>query len=289
MDEVIQVESYPDRDSKMSIDSWRRSVGGLTAMALVTAARQGATCRLVSVLGVDELSRYLETALATEGIDLTLISRQQEAGPVHSAVVVGSDNSRTLLFDRRAVTPPETPLPNDAVLGARVLVIDHTAGPTGVAAARTARSAGIPVVADFEEAHFADFDQLLKLTDHLVLGERFAAELTGRATPQESAAALWREDMGAVVITAGEQGAWFASAGSDEVRHCPAFSVTAVDTTGCGDVFHGAYAACLASGSAVAEAVEVAAAAAALKATGSGLDAIPRGHEVERFIRERSS
>jgi sulfofructose kinase len=61
-----------------------------------------------------------------------------------------------------------------------------------------------------------------------------------------------------------------------------------VDTTGCGDVFHGAYAACIARGDTVAAAIQVATATSAIKATQPGGRAgIPDRPTVERFMQER--
>ena len=54
------------------------------------------------------------------------------------------------------------------------------------------------------------------------------------------------------------------------MRHQPAFKIKAIDTTGCGDVFHGAYAAALARGMSAPERIRFASAAAALKAEKSG-------------------
>jgi sugar/nucleoside kinase (ribokinase family) len=67
-----------------------------------------------------------------------------------------------------------------------------------------------------------------------------------------------------------------------EARHHPAFAVEPADTTGCGDVFHGAYAASLARGDALDERIRVATAAAALKARDGE---IPHRLAVEEFLR----
>src|ERR1700736_4955498 len=89
----------------------------------------------------------------------------------------------------------------------------------------------------------------------------------------------------AVVITCGVAGSWFV--GTDQiVKNEPAFKVRAVDTTGCGDVFHGAYAAALALGATLNECVRLAAAAAALKATQpGGQRGIPTRIQVDEFLR----
>jgi sugar/nucleoside kinase (ribokinase family) len=138
------------------------------------------------------------------------------------------------------------------------------------------------VVADFEDASDPLFAPVLALVDHLVLSASFALPLTGRGTAAEAATALWRPDRAAVVITCGTEGCWsLRAADAGTPRHHPAFPVRAQDTTGCGDVFHGAYAARLADGESFAARVRFSSAAAALKAARPG---IPRRDEVERFL-----
>lgn len=68
-------------------------------------------------------------------------------------------------------------------------------------------------------------------------------------------------------------------------RHQPAFPVEVIDTTGCGDVFHGAYAAALAWGDSLPKRVVLASATAAIKATRrGGQTGIPHLAEVKRLI-----
>jgi sulfofructose kinase len=68
-------------------------------------------------------------------------------------------------------------------------------------------------------------------------------------------------------------------------KYQPAFRVKAVDTTGCGDVFHGAYAFALARGMALEERIRLAAATAALKATQPGGQAgSPSLRAVRRYL-----
>jgi len=93
----------------------------------------------------------------------------------------------------------------------------------------------------------------------------------------------------AVVVTDGDSGAWFAERGSDTVQHQPAFSVTVCDTNGCGDVFHGAYAAALTFGMSLSDRVRFASAAAALKATRKGgQTGAPTCDELKRFLADHS-
>src|SRR5205807_295501 len=113
------------------------------------------------------------------------------------------------------------------------------------------------------------FYELLDLVDHLIVSRAFACKLTGKQDAADAVERLWSPQRQVAIVTCGEQGCWFRAAGGP-VRHQPAFAVAAVDTTGCGDVFHGAYAALLAQGVALPERIRFATAAAALKAMRPG-------------------
>jgi tagatose 1,6-diphosphate aldolase GatY/KbaY len=145
-----------------------------------------------------------------------------------------------------------------------------------------ARAAGIPIVADFEDASSPQFNEVLNSVDHLVLSTGFSRQITGMSTPEEAALALWRKDRTTVIVTCGAQGCWSVSAENPtRALHHPAFSVTTSDTTGCGDVFHGAYAARLAAGDDLNHRIRFAMAAAALKASETE---IPSLDAVDRFL-----
>ena len=155
-----------------------------------------------------------------------------------------------------------------------------------IRAARIARAAGIPVVADLESSRFPRFAELLGLADHPILSAQFACEITGATSPAAAAANLWRKDRAAVVVTCGVEGCWFLDGANKRPEHFPAFRVKAIDTTGCGDVFHGAYAAALARGLPMIERIRLASATAAIKATRrGGQSGIPNLRAVERFLR----
>jgi sulfofructose kinase len=124
--------------------------------------------------------------------------------------------------------------------------------------------------------------------DHLVIGIDFAKQVTGENNPEEMVRALSNTDRACCLVTAGERGCWYSERGR-EVHHFPAFSVQAVDTTGCGDVFHGAYAACIAQGESVNRAIQIATAAAGIKATRSGgRSGIPDRATIDRFLKAYS-
>ena len=287
VDEILYVPEYPAADGKVEVRQRERHCGGLCATALVAAARLGAHCRFAGTLGADEGSRFVLETLSREGIDCRFAVRQPKAGPVRSTIVVDETRrTRNIFFDTNQVVGAHPTRPaKSVILAARVLLVDRFGIPGMTRAARLARSAGIPVVADFESKHSPGFNKLLALSDHLILSRDFACGLTGDPSPERAAAKLWSATRSAVVITAGAEGCWYRDS-QEKVVHRPAFKVAALDTTGCGDVFHGAYAFGLARGMDLPGRIELASATAALKATKRGGQAgIPGYAAVRKFLR----
>ena len=288
IDDLLFVDTYPPPDAKVRVQRSERRCGGLTATALVAAARLGACCGYAGVLGSDEPSRVVAEALEREGIDLSCVLRRAEASPAHATIIVGDGGRTRTVFAARpglVGADPEWPAA-EVIRAARVLLVDHVGVAGMCRAAAVARAAGIPVVADLERDDDPWSSELLALADHLVLAQGFAARLTGETEPARAAVRLGAPGRAVVVITCGAQGCWsWAPGGEDPPRHQPAFAVATVDTTGCGDVFHGAYAAALARGLDLATRVRLAAAAAALKAARpGGWDGIPDGAAVAAFL-----
>lgn len=303
VDDLIFLQRFPSPDSKASVLGRERHPGGLTGTALVAARRMGANCAYAGTLGDDELSRFVLDSLAAEGVSTERVLRREGARPYHSTILIDTTTkTRTILFDSHGVVGPDPDrLPEKQILSAGVLFVDHLGLPGMVRAARLARGAGIPVVADLEASQGPLFGELLALVDHLILPWDVALAMTGASTGPEAVRALWEAHTGktgghgaanrpAVVVTRGTEGAWCMSAERPgEVLHQPSFRVQTVDTTGCGDVFHGAYAAALREGRPVEERLSFASAVAALKATRvGGQKGIPTREDVEKFLVDRS-
>ncbi|MHC4401944.1 MAG: PfkB family carbohydrate kinase [Planctomycetota bacterium] len=294
VDDLLYVDEYPPAERKVRVRHRERQSGGLTGTALVAAARMGARCAYAGVIGDDELSQFVTARFEQEGIDPRYGVRRPDARPAHSTIIVDQNrNTRTVFASLEGAIGADPRLPEaDVIRAASVLLIDHHGVEGALRAVRIAREAGVAVVADFERDPGPPFAELLALVDHLVVSERFARELAGE--PNVPVAAITRKLLDrqreAVVITCGELGCWYASeADGGQPRPFSAFPINVVDTTGCGDVFHGVYAAALASGDALDRRVALSTAAAALKATRRGGQAgIPSRSTIEEFLRARA-
>ena len=290
VDDLLFLDEFPRPDTKMAIQRRERHAGGLAGTALVAARRMGRSCAYAGSLGDDELSAFIVRRFEAEGISVRHLARQDGARPFHSTILVDtSTRTRTILFDAENVIGAHPSSPAEGLLrSVKVLLVDHVGLEGMVRAARIAGSAGIPVVADLERDLGPLFRELLGLSDHLILPFEFARRISGAEDGPGILRALWTDGRAAVVITCGPDGSWYRTVEEpDAVFHQPAFKVQVVDTSGCGDVFHGVYAAGLCEGMAAAERIRFAAAVAALKAMHpGGQKGIPLRPEADRFVRE---
>lgn len=293
VDDLLYVDEYPAAESKVRVLRRERQCGGLTGTALVAAARLGSRCAYAGVLGDDELSRFVVESLSREGIDLDYRVERTDARPAHSTIIVDQRHKTRTVFSSLDAALGADPARPDAELirTAGVLLVDHHGLEGTIRAARIARNSGVGVVADLERDPGGRFAELLGLVDHLIISGRFARRLTGVDDPARAAEQLDHPDRRAVVVTCGAAGCWYLGETSGRAaRHLPAFAVEVVDTTGCGDVFHGAYASALARGVELGQRVVFASAAAGLKATQRGGQAgCPNREAVSTLMRRRGS
>jgi sulfofructose kinase len=288
VDDLLFVPSYPPPDSKARVARWHRQCGGLTGNALVAAARLGARCAYAGCLGGDDLSGYIANNFLREGVDISHAPRVPEAGLIHSTIIIAEGTGgRNIFYEVHGKVGAHPSLPADEVIrDAKVLFIDHYGMPGNLRAIKCARSFGVPVVADFEDAAVPCFKEVLNEVDHLILSEEFACPLTGRTNPSAAALALWHPGRATAIVTCGKNGCWcVAEQTGAQPRHYRAIPVRAANTSGCGDVFHGAYAFRLACGDSLEERIRFASAAAAVKAM---QPEFPNLREVKHLLRKKA-
>jgi len=287
IDDMLYVDSYPAANAKVWINGHRRQGGGNVSCGLAAAARLGSWCALLGRLGGNELSRFARAGLTAAGVDLSLVVDDPEAEPLHCTIVVAADTgSRAIYADYSAVKPLEPwELRPEWFAGGKVFLVDNLHPPAILPAVRMARDAGLTVVSDIER-DMPDLLEIRRYVDHYICSAEFALPYTGCLSPVSACEAMARSvDHASVVVTAGEAGCYWRLAGMQGTRHVPAHPVETVDTTGCGDVFHGAFCHGLVQGWAMERTIAFANAAAAVKATRTGgWAAVPTLREVERML-----
>lgn len=287
-DLVIEVEQYPDCDEKVRASRVRQLGGGLVGTALVAVARLGGSCAYLGALGDDSFGDFCVQDFENEGVDTALI-RRAEGKSVVLAIVVADRSAGTRMImwtDENAPLLAPDQISEDQVSRARVLHVDNFFPQQALPGMRLARSLGVPVTMDLEieDGQVEDF---LALGDYAIVPLHLVAARYGVADPARGVQELFRElrqgGGRAAVVTAGPRGSWGMSEKGQIYQ--PAYRVDVVDTTGCGDVYHGAFALAVARGWSVERGMRYAAATAALKCRKlGGRPGIPTAAEVDSFL-----
>ena len=284
MDLIATSPRWPELDEKIHLSDIAYEGGGETATALVTVDRLGHTASLSAIVGEDYLGHMVRDGLEKEGVDVSrLIVRPGNRTPFAFCVVEEEAYQRTIFFagpkgaglDKHEVDP-------EWVASSRYLLVDGWHMPAAVQASRYAREAGVPVIMDGCRVRIGQ-ENLLPNVDYLIACERYAREFAGEPEPEKALEVLASGPHRFVGITLGHRG--FIGRDENGVFRIPAFHVPVRDTTGAGDVFHGAFAVGLLKGWDVRKTARFASAVAALKCRAlGGRSAIPGFDETLRFL-----
>lgn len=271
VDDLVYISHFPRQGTKMQVDNLLRHGGGLAGTALVAAARLGANPSYFGVLGDDALSNFTIKAFQSENVKTDLCIKKIGAKPFHSIILVVRPNGeRTILYTREGYTlPSKEDLAPEKFEGCEMIFIDSTAHPIFEHVCRIAHTLGIPILADIEHTTNLPHQSVLDTIQYWLCNIEIARQFTGKTTPVDILRSLETTHRKASAITAGENGCWFKE-NNKPAHFLPAYPVDAMDTTGCGDVFHGAFAAAILRDSTIPDAIMQAAAAAAMKATQPG-------------------
>lgn len=240
-DTVFLVRDFPALGGKERVISVSRQAGGQVATALVTCQRLGLKARYVGKVGDDEAGRFQLASLRREGIDLRYARVARHAPNQFGIILVDqATGERTVFWDRDsrlAVRPGE--LTPAVLASARVVHLDGCDVEACLRVARWARRARIPVVADLDTA-YKKVERLFPYIDYLIASANFLPTVTGEADPFRVLEFMAREyKIHLPGMTLGRDGALVLAQG--RFHYSPGFVVETVDTTGAGDVFHGAF------------------------------------------------
>lgn len=289
LDHICMVEAYPPEDGSTHITSIQIDGGGAVATALAAAARLGVPSQMIGDLGDDTAGHEILRLLERDGVDTGCIRLLRgERSSVSYVMVDPACGSRTKFPYPDALPPLAWDEPRRcAVQSARVLHLDGTKYDNALSAAQLARSAGVTVSLDgcHMEADNEKNRALAAAADILIMNAKYPTRITGR---EDYGAALLEISKWGPKIVIGTRGAEGCFAVLDGVvRHFPAYPVRAMDTTGAGDVFHGAFLASWVDGTDTETCIRFASAAAALKCMKPGGRAgIPNRGEVLSFLRD---
>ena len=260
--------------------------GGMTATAMVTVARLGGEAEFWGAVGDDWVADRILKGLEDERVDTSQVRRIDGKTSPFMVVCVDRPTGQRHFFHWTGLCDAQSPLGSlERLQDAACLLTDLTRPETDLAAAREARRLGVPVVADVEGMS-ERARPVLAHVDYAIADEGCLRDLDAGADPRKACEAIRAMGPAQVVITLGERGLVFLD--GERFGRMDAFDIETVDTTGAGDVFHGAFCYGLTQGLAMDANLAFASAAAALKCRRLGGRAgIPCRDDVVRFLKDR--
>jgi sulfofructose kinase len=283
LDEVFQVDRFPQPDEKIQAQSFFIVNGGCAANAAVAVARLGGRAALAGPLGDDANGERVLAALAREEVDCSGCQRLAGTPTAVSAIFLDPHGERMIVThcdDRLAAARPINPA--RLVASADAVLADNRFPEFVRPICEAARARGLMVVLDADRPTQIG-DELFRIATHVVFSSECLRATTGRDDLAAGLAAVAATTSAFLAVTHGPNDVLWREGGA--MRKSPVFAVDAIDTLGAGDVFHGAFTLALAQGHTLAAAIRFAAAAAGLKCTRlGGSRGAPRRGEVEALL-----
>jgi sulfofructose kinase len=282
-DLIFGIDHHFGPDEKGFASSFISCGGGVASNAAVTVARLGYRAAYAGYLGKDHFGEEHFKELIEEGVHTDWVLRGES--PTSLAVLlIKPDGSRTVVNTRHNHQVLQEGDIDFQTCQPKVILFDGHEPEISAALAEHAREQNIPTILDAGSLH-AGTNKLVSKVDYLVASEKFSRDFTSETDEERIIEKLSRAHP-SVVITMGERGLIWKKDG--ETGRLAAFDVRCVDSTGAGDVFHGAFAAGLAAGMEWEKLLRYASAAGALCSTQfGGRPGIPTREAVEYFLEKR--
>jgi sulfofructose kinase len=298
LDVLMRLKDMPTWEHGARLNEFRFDGGGLVGTAMVASARLGARVGFIGTAGTDDAADLKLKSMVECGIDLSHLARRP--GPEDQVVIVlvhAETGERVFAgmeqWRRQPLRADE--IDREYIVSADYLHIDGFHHEAALQAARWMHEAGKTVVMDGSKTRGPVRDthrELIRYVDVLITGEGYARGLTAIDDVWAAGKAVLQLGPRIFCETVGAAGSYTIAA-ADQGRpgdsfHTPAFEVDVVDTTGAGDVFHGAYIVGLIHGWIPRQCAQFSAAVSAIKCTKLGGRAgIPSFDETLAFLKDR--
>ena len=273
LDTRLVVERFPPKQHRETALKRYDALGGPASVGAVAVARLGGTASFWGRRGSDPAGERIAGLLTAYGVDTAGYRAFPGTSPT-CEVFIPPDGERYLFPYLGDGMPPSADwIPDSAIDRADAVLIDGRWPEGGMRVAARAAARGIPIVHDFDQDR-PEIWEIAGRSTHAIADEDMAKAVGGTD-------ALLRRigDLGVWgAVTLGPRGVAYQGG------RVPSFPVTVTDSTGAGDVFHGAFALALAQGSGEKEAMRFACAAGALHCH---FGRVPNLRELRAFVRSQ--
>ncbi|MCY9871558.1 sugar kinase [Vibrio barjaei] len=283
LDRVQLVSQLPTQGGKYVAHDYFEVGGGPAATASVAVAKLGHDVDFIGRVGCDSVADTMLSELAGYGVGVDKMVKIEGASSAFSAVIVDEEGERMIVnYQDKSLLRDATPLKNVDFSTYSTILTDVRWIDGAKYALQQARELGIPSVLDADITPEA-IDELVELADHVAFSEPGLEKFTGTSDPVEGLKIAQKKTSGRVYVTVGSKGCYWLENG--ELAHQVGLKVDVVDTTGAGDVFHGALAVAVAERMETRQSIIFSNTVAALKCKKlGGREGIPTRKEVDDTI-----
>ena len=287
VDYLGRIPQYPNEDEKVELEDLEIQCGGPASTAMVTLSRLGIATAFIGSFSDDSFGSRIQQGLEHEGIDATFSKVTPGYRSQFAFIGISHTHGKRTIFWHPCTAPEVAREDIDLSIypKARILHMDDFMIDAALEAARQARNRGLLVVLDAGTFRHGILD-IIPLVDVLIASERFHVPILGpKMGPEEALLALFDYGPKEVVITRGHRGSMGWNGRLIQVQD--GFPVKAIDTTGAGDVYHGAYIYGILQGWGMDQKMRFAGAVSAMKCQSVGArKGIPFLPEVTDFLNE---
>jgi ribokinase len=284
VDHLCILDPYPALDDKVDVKRSSLQGGGPVPTAMVTLARLGARVCYIGKVGDDPDGEFVRAQFKKESVDTRYLLVDKEIRSSRASIWIDRrSGKRTVALDRdRKNRLKRNELEFMDSVSSRFVHMDAREVGVNISVARWAREHNAQVCLDVGSLRDG-VEKVFPFVDHLIVSSRFACGFIKTSDPVKACRALMKREFKSVVVTIGEEGCICGA--NNRLFHSPGFPVKVVDTTGAGDVFHGAFIYGLLKRWSLRKTARFANACAAMKCRKLGGRAgIPTLNEVESFV-----
>jgi sulfofructose kinase len=240
IDYIAKVDTFPAVDTKCEFQEMVIQGGGPVATALVALSKWGISCAFSGIVGDDLFGKLIVESLNKEEVDISGLLVRGGSNSQFAFILAEAGSGSRTVFWRKPTGPPPTDaeIDNNVIEKAQIVHTDGLFIDATLAACRVAKDAGKKVVVDAGSLR----DGMLKLasiSDYFIASEKFAAEYVGKGKALQACNELLKLGPKMAAVTLGSRG--YLAVHQGKVLKKPAYKVKAVDTTGCGDIFHAGF------------------------------------------------
>lgn len=283
-DYLCLIPRYPALDEKTEAIEFSRQGGGPVATALVTLARLGCNTSFISLVGDDADGKFILDEFQREGVDTAGIIIDKAIATNQAFIWIDRSTGKKSIVlnnrNHRQIKPAE--IARDHIGSVKYLLLDGRDTDASFDLIMWAKSRGAKIVLDAGSPRNS-MNELLNSVDYPVVSQTFCQQFLKTEDYQHAVAMLLNYGATEAVVTCGKQGCYGGDAAG--IYFQPAFPVEVIDTTGAGDVFHGAFVFGLLNNWQLPEILKFASATAAIKCTKlGGRSGIPDLATVTKFL-----